>query len=580
MLKLRAYVKPYLGMVLLALALLVLQVQCDLALPEMMSDIVNLGVLGHDSAYILSAGGRMLLFSLLGAVCMVGVGYLAARVSSGFSFDLRGAVFSKVEYLSGADFDKIPVSSLITRATNDVTQLAMLLLMSIRMVFFAPILGVGGVIKALQHSRGMSWIIGVALLCVVGVVAVLMAAALPRFRAIQKLTDKINLVARENLEGMPVVRAFGTQGFELGRFDAANRELTATNLAINRAMSVMMPSMMLIMNLTTVLIVWVGARQAAAGLTNVGDIMAYMQYAMQIIMSFLMIAMMFIIFPRAAVSAERISEVLALPESVPDPASPQSFGPDTLGDKTGIAFDHVSFRFPGSEEDVLHDITFEARPGTTTAIIGATGSGKTTLVNLIMRFYDVSAGRVLVGGKDVRSVAKSSLRERIGYVPQKAVLFSGTVESNLKYGDKNADIAAIKKAAGIAQATGFIEEKGNGYAEPVAQGGGNVSGGQKQRLSIARALVKNAPILIFDDSFSALDLKTDRLLRSALNRSLSGVTVIIVAQRVSTIMEADNILVLENGAAVGFGPHKKLLEACPVYREIAASQLSEGELGL
>jgi ATP-binding cassette subfamily B protein len=339
-------------------------------------------------------------------------------------------------------------------------------------------------------------------------------------------------------------------------------------------MSVMMPSMMLIMNLTTVLIVWVGARQAAAGLTNVGDIMAYMQYAMQIIMSFLMIAMMFIIFPRAAVSAERISEVLGLTESVPEPESP-----DIFGEETGIVFDHVSFRFPGSEEDVLRDITFEAKPGSTTAIIGATGSGKTTLVNLIMRFYDVTEGRVLLGGKDVRAVTKSSLRDKIGYVPQKAVLFSGTVESNLKYGDKDADIVALKKAAGIAQAADFIEEKENGYMEPVAQGGGNVSGGQKQRLSIARALVKNAPVLILDDSFSALDLKTDRLLRSALKTELSGITVIIVAQRVSTIMEADNILVLENGAAAGFGPHKTLLETCTVYREIAASQLSEKELG-
>jgi ATP-binding cassette subfamily B protein len=519
----------------------------------------------------------MLLVSLLGAACTVGVGFLAARVSSGFSFDLRGAVFSKVEFLSGADFDKIPVSSLITRATNDVTQLAMLLLMSIRMVFFAPILGVGGVIKALQHSRGMSWIIAVALLCVIGVVAVLMAAALPRFRVIQKLTDKINLVARENLEGMPVVRAFGTQGFELERFDSANRELTAVNLAINRAMSVMMPSMMLIMNLTTVLIVWVGARQAAAGLTSVGDIMAYMQYAMQIIMSFLMIAMMFIIFPRAAVSAERIAEVLRLPESVPEPESPEEFA---AGNGCEIVFEHVSFRFPGSEEDVLRDISFEARPGTTTAVIGATGSGKTTLVNLIMRFYDVTAGRVLVGGKDVRAVTKAKLREKLGYVPQKAVLFSGTIESNLKYGDKNAGLAALKKAAGIAQAADFIEEKEQGYAEPVAQGGGNVSGGQKQRLSIARALVKDAPVLIFDDSFSALDLKTDRLLRAALNRETLSATVIIVAQRVSTIMEADNILVLENGAAVGFGPHKTLLATCPVYREIAASQLSERELAL
>ncbi len=577
MLKLRKYLTPYAGMIFLAVVLLLVQVQCDLSLPDMMSDIVNEGVLEHDSDYILASGGRMLLVTLLAAVCAAAVGFFAARVSSGVSFDLRGALFQKVECSSGASLNNFSTASLITRTTNDVTQLQMLVLMMIRMMLLAPLMAVGGVIRALGHSRGMSWIIGLAVLCLVGVILVLMSAAMPRFRLIQKLVDKINLVARENLEGMPVIRAFNTQGFERERFESVNRELTATQLFVNRAMSVMMPTMMLIMNISTVVIVWVGAGQITQSRLAVGDMMAYMQYAMQIIMSFLMMAMMFVMFPRAAVSASRIAEVLDSTEIVLDPESPESFD-DAKG--FGVAFENVNFRFPGGEEDVLHDVSFTAAPGTTTAIIGATGSGKSTLVNLILRLYDVTGGRVTVGGRDVRAVTKESLREKIGYVPQKSVLFSGTIESNIKYGDTQADRAELEKAAEIAQAADFIAEKENGWQEPVAQGGGNVSGGQKQRLSIARAIVRNAPILVLDDSFSALDLATDRRLRAALKRETSGATVIIVAQRVSTIMEADNILVLENGRLAGFGPHGVLMGTCPVYREIATSQLSEKELEL
>ncbi len=575
MIKILAYARKYMLYILCAVVLLFVQAQCDLALPEYMSDIVNNGVISSNTGYILKTGGTMLLVTLLGTVCSISVGYFAAVTAAGVSHDLRRDVFNKVVDFSSAELDQFSTSSLITRTTNDITQIQTLLVLLIRMVFYAPILGGGGIIKALENSKTMSWIIAVAVLCLVGLVMILFAVALPKFELVQKLVDRLNLVSRENLEGMLVSRAFNSQAFELERFDRANRDLTETSLFVNRAMSVMMPTMMLIMNLTTVIIVWVGAKQVSALRIGVGDMMAYMQYAMQIIMSFLMLAMMFILIPRAAVSAGRIAEVLEAEFSILDPEEPAAMPADFSGE---VVFDRVNFRFPGSEEDVLHQVSFTAKPGQTTAIIGATGSGKSTLMNLILRFYDVTGGRILIGGRDIRELDRRTLRQLIGYVPQKNVLFSGTIESNLRYGSPQAEDEVLDKAAEVAQAADFIAGKEEGLASAVAQGGGNFSGGQKQRLAIARALVKQAPVYIFDDSFSALDLKTDSKLRQALKRETGGSTILLIAQRVGTIMEAEQIIVFDNGTIAGMGTHRQLLESCEVYRQIARSQLSEKEL--
>lgn len=575
MIKILAYARKYSLYILCAVVLLFVQAQCDLALPEYMSDIVNNGVISGNTGYILKTGGTMLLVTLLGTVCSITVGYFAAVTAAGVSHDLRRDVFNKVVDFSSAELDQFSTSSLITRTTNDITQIQTLLVLLIRMVFYAPILGGGGIIKALENSKTMSWIIAVAVLCLVGLVMILFAVALPKFKLVQKLVDRLNLVSRENLEGMLVTRAFNSQAFELERFDRANRDLTDTSLFVNRAMSVMMPTMMLIMNLTTVIIVWVGAKQVSALRIGVGDMMAYMQYAMQIIMSFLMLAMMFILIPRAAVSAGRIAEVLEAEFSILDPEEPAALPADFSGE---VVFDRVNFRFPGSEEDVLHQVSFTAKPGQTTAIIGATGSGKSTLMNLILRFYDVTGGRILIGGRDIRELDRRTLRQLIGYVPQKNVLFSGTIESNLRYGSPQAEDEVLDKAAEVAQAADFIAGKEEGLASAVAQGGGNFSGGQKQRLAIARALVKQAPVYIFDDSFSALDLKTDSKLRQALKRETGGSTILLIAQRVGTIMEAEQIIVFDNGTIAGMGTHRQLLESCEVYRQIARSQLSEKEL--
>ena len=575
MLRLKKYIIPYLSAILLAVALLFVQAMCDLALPDYMSDIVNTGIVNGDTAYIIKTGGIMLLVSLLSAACTIIVGYLAAYTAAGVSRRLRTDVFYKVENFSNAEFDQFSTASLITRTTNDITQVQMLLVMMIRMVFYAPIMGVGGVIRAVSKSASMSWIIGIAVLLMIGLIMILFSIAMPKFKRIQSLVDRLNLVVREHLDGMPVIRAFNTQKFEEKRFDKANRELTETNLFVNRSMATMMPVMMLIMNLVTVVIVWVGAKQVSGFHMEVGDMMAYMQYAMQIIMSFLMMSMMFIMIPRAAVSAGRVADVLETEASILDPGEPETFGEPFDGT---LVFDHVSFRYPGAEDYVLKDISFTAKPGQTTAFIGATGSGKTTLVSLIPRFYDVTEGRILLDGKDIRAVTRHSLREKIGYVPQKNVLFSGTIHSNLAYADKNTSQENIENAAEIAQATEFISSKPEGYETAIAQGGGNVSGGQKQRLSIARALVKNAPLYIFDDSFSALDLKTDAALRAALHEKTGSSTVILVAQRVSTIMNAEQIVVLDNGMVAGIGTHRELLKTCEVYQEIAMSQLSKQEL--
>lgn len=575
MIKLSKYLIPYIGMLFCAVALLFVQAICDLSLPDYMSDIVNTGVMSGNNNYILKTGGTMILVTLLGTVASIAVGYFASLVAAGVSHDLRSSVFKKVESFSHAEFDKFSTASLITRTTNDITQIQTLLIMMVRMIFYAPILGFGGIMKAVSNSKSMSWIIGVAVVVLIGVIMVLFSIAMPKFKMIQKLIDRLNLVIRENLDGMLVIRAFNTQKFELNRFDKANTDLTKTNLFVNRTMSSMMPFMMLVMNVVTVVIVWVGAKQVTSFKMDIGDMMAYMQYALQIIMAFLMLSVMFILIPRAAVSADRIAEVLETEASILDEADPIKFG-DSF--KPVIEFRNVSFRYPGGQDNVLHNINFTAKPGETTAIIGSTGSGKSTLVNLVMRFYDVTSGEILVDGKDIRKVSRRALRSKIGYVPQKSMLFSGTIKSNLYYGDKNSTVENIERASSIAQATEFISAKEDRYDSIIAQGGTNVSGGQKQRLSIARALVKNAPINIFDDSFSALDLKTDGKLRAALKKDTAGSTTLLVAQRISTIMNAEQIIVLDNGSISGIGTHSDLLKNCEVYRQIALSQLSEEEL--
>jgi len=527
------------------------------------------------SSYILNTGIIMLLLSLLSGVCTVSVGYLSARTAAGLSRDLRKNVFKKVESFSGNEFDKFSTASLITRSTNDITQIQMVTIMMIRMVFYAPIMGVGGIIRAVGKDTSMWWIIAVAVGVLITIVSIVFTISLPKFKIIQNLIDRLNLVTRENLSGMMVIRAFNMQQFEEKRFDKANRDLTDTSLFVNRVMVVMMPAMMLIMNGLTLLIIWIGAHQVAQSHMQVGDMMAFLQYAIQIVFSFLMLSFMFIIIPRASVSANRIADVLETEPVIQDPPSPKRFEEPFKG---FIEFRDVSFRYPGAEENVLKDITFTARPGQTTAFIGSTGSGKTTLVNLIPRFYDVTSGSVLLDGTDIRQVTQHDLRDKVGYVPQKSSLFSGTIDSNLHYADENASDERIQEAAEIAQATEFISTAPEGMESSIAQGGGNVSGGQKQRLSIARALVKQAPIYIFDDSFSALDFKTDSALRRALKDKTGSSTLLIVTQRISTVMNAEQIIVLDEGRIVGKGNHYDLMQTCETYREIALSQLSLEEL--
>ena len=525
--------------------------------------------------YIVYKGLWMLLIALGGGVATILVGLISARISAGVARNLRRDVFHKVESFSNSEFDRFSTASLITRTTNDVTQVQMVIMMGVRMICYSPIIAVGGIIMALQKSHSMGWVIALACAILVGLVAVIFGIALPKFKMIQKLVDRLNLVAREHLNGLMVIRAFGTQNFEENRFDQANRDLTKNMLFTSRVMAFMMPAMMLIMNGISVLIVWVGAHQVAASTMQVGDMMAFMQYAMQIIMSFLMIAVMFIMIPRAAVSAARIAEVLDTEVSIADPVLPKQFPSDNQG---SVEFKDVSFRYDGADEDVLEHITFTAKPGETTAFIGSTGSGKTTLVNLIPRFYDATQGEVLVNGVNVKDASQKELRDQIGYVPQKGTLFSGTIASNLRYGDRNATDGELKEASSVAQALDFIEESPEGFHTEISESGTNVSGGQKQRLSIARALVRKPAIYIFDDSFSTLDFKTDAALRRALQKQTGSSTVLIVAQRVSTIMHADQIIVLEEGRVVGMGTHRELLENCPTYYEIASSQLSKEEL--
>jgi ATP-binding cassette subfamily B protein len=527
------------------------------------------------SSYILIAGAKMIGLAFIGLITTVLVGFVAAKVAASLGKNLRGSIYKKVMNFSNAEMDKFSTASLITRTTNDIQQIQMLMVMLLRIVFYAPILAIGGIIKVINTDLSMAWIIGVAIGAILSLVLVLFAVVIPKFKLIQKLVDKLNLVTREILIGLPVIRAFNTEKYEEERFDKANVDLTNTNLFVNRIMSCMMPLMFFIMNGITVLIVWRGAYSIDDGSMQVGDMMAFIQYTMIIIISFLMISMVSIMLPRASVSAIRIDEVLTTDLTIVDPKENVEFDSTKKGI---IQFNNVSFKYPNAEEDVLSNINFIASPGQTTAFIGSTGSGKSTLINLIPRFYDVTEGEILVNGVDIRKVSQHKLRDKIGYVPQKGVLFSGTIESNLKYGKDDATEEQVKIAAEVAQAKEFIESKETGYQSEISQGGTNVSGGQKQRLSIARAIVKKPEIYIFDDSFSALDYKTDAVLRSALKKETGDSTVLIVAQRISTIMHAEQIVVLDEGKIVGIGTHKELLEKCDIYNQIASSQLSKEEL--
>ncbi|KUK77125.1 MAG: Xenobiotic-transporting ATPase, partial [candidate division WS6 bacterium 34_10] len=571
--KLLKYLKPYILLILLLLGLTYAQVMASLALPDYMAKIVNEGIVNQDVGLIWSTGVTMILITLGGAVASVISGYLAAKIGTGFSKNLREAVFKKVESFSMEEFNNFSTASLITRSTNDIQQMQMVVIILFRMVLSAPIMGIGAVIKASSMAPSMTWIMGIAVAVLLTIIIILFVVAVPKFKIVQQLIDKLNLVTRQNLTGLRVIKAFNTEDYEKVKFDEVNKDLTKINLFINRVMVIMQPIMMLVFNITTIAIIWIGSHRIDVGELQIGEMMAFMQYAMQVIISFLMISIIFILIPRASVSAQRISEVLEASLHILDPKKPKK----SKG-KGEVLFKDVTFTYPDADVPVLYNISFTAKPGETTAIIGGTGSGKSTVVNLIPRFFDVTSGEILIDGVDVRDIKKKDLRRRIGYIPQKGVLFSGTIESNIKYGKPNATMQEVQEAARVAQASEFISQLENGYDSHVAQGGSNFSGGQKQRLAIARAIIANPDIYIFDDSFSALDFETDYKLRGKLKTITKDSTVIIVAQRIGTILHADKIVVLDNGRVVGIGKHKELLKDCEVYKEIASSQLSEKEL--
>jgi ATP-binding cassette subfamily B multidrug efflux pump len=573
--KLLPYMKRYTLSLVGILLLVYGQVMADLELPGYMAKIVNEGIVNKDTSVILYNGILMLLVTLGGAACAVAAGFLSSRTAAAFSRDLRERVFTTVQNFSLAEFSRFSTASLITRSTNDIQQIQIALVMIFRMVIAAPIMALGAVIKAYDMAPSMTWLIGLAVTVLFGMMLLVFTIAMPRFRLLQQLVDRINLVAREILTGVRVIRAFNAEAHEEEKFDRANLDLTRTSLFVNRVMVVMQPFMMLLLNFVSIGIVWVGAHLIGTGDLMVGNMIAFMQYAMQVIFSFLMLSLIFILVPRASVSAQRVIEVIETEPLIKDPENPVPFPEGVRG---LVEFRDVTFAYPEADEPVLENISFVARPGEMVAVIGSTGSGKSTLINLIPRFYDVTSGSVLVDGVDVRHVSQRELRARIGYVPQRGVLFSGTVESNVRFGAPDAPEEVVREAIRIAQAEEFVERLEGGLRAPIAQGGTNVSGGQKQRLAIARALAKRPEIYIFDDSFSALDFRTDAALRRALREATRDATVIIVAQRIGTIIDADTIIVLEQGRIAGMGTHEELMETCEVYREIALSQLSEEEL--
>ncbi len=574
---LRYYVK-YIPFVFLVMAFLFSQAMCELALPGYMSDIIDNGIVKGDLSYVKDKGTIMIAVSACSMMCSIAGSLFAALSAARICRNIRSALFSRVVGFSATEMNRFSTASLITRSTNDIQTIQQTTTMLMRMALFAPIMGIGAVYKALNTSVPLSWTIGVALAAIVCVMGIAFFMVLPKFKVLQSKLDRLNLIMKERLEGILVIRAFTTEKQEEIRFDKANIELRDINIFINRAMSFMMPALMFVMNGVSILIVWAGAQLIEAENLMIGDMLAYLQYAMHVIMSFLFVTAMFIMLPRAIVSAQRIGEVLGTKNSIEDPGDPVRFDDAKQPQKGRVEFRNVDFAYPGAEANTLSDIDFTAEPGKTTAIIGGTGSGKSTMIQLIPRFYDVTDGQVLVDGIDVRDASQEELRSRIGFVPQKGNLFSGTIADNLRYGKEDAAIEELEEAVRVAQAEDFIAEKDKGLQEPIAQGGTNVSGGQKQRISIARALVRKPDIYIFDDSFSALDFSTDKALRKALKEYAKGSTVIIVAQRINTILDADRILVLNEGRIVGSGTHRELLGSCEVYQEIARSQLSDEEL--
>lgn len=574
MLKLLRFLKPFSMLVAGVLTLVFLQSLAELYLPTLMADIVDFGIVRGDTGYILRTGGFMLLVALAGMIASVTASFLSAKASLGFGKLLRSKLFGHVGQFSLTEFDKFGSASLITRTTNDITQVQMVLLMMLRMMVSAPMMSIGGIIMAVSRNARLSLLLVVVIPILAGTIALVASIGMPLFRALQVKIDKINLVLRENLMGVRVIRAFNRVPQEQQRFDAANLDLTSTALKLNRLMAVMMPSMMLLMNLTAVAIIWFGGIQIDAGTMMLGDLMAFIQYSMQILFALLLVSMMFVMLPRAAVSAGRINEVLDTQPSVRD----QAHRPAETSLRGTVEFKDVSFSYPGAEQPALSSVSFKAGPGEITAIIGGTGAGKSTLVNLIPRFYDITSGEILVDGTSLQDYPQAQLRAKIGYVSQQALLFSGTIEENIRYGKADATLEEIRRAAGIAQAEEFIATLPDGYNSPVSKGGTNLSGGQKQRLSIARALIRRPEIYIFDDSFSALDFRTDARLRSALKAELTDSTVLVVAQRVTSVMDANRIIVLDQGQVAGIGTHQELLESCAIYREIVSSQLSQEEI--